>query len=254
MRHTSCYRPRVAIRNYVLDWVSEMYTGERPLLDVGCGDGRFVVALDRILPGAVFGYDVPEARSRCEAGVRGTALEARFESVFRFEEPGPLLPYPDDSFELLVCNQVIEHIRDLDGFLHGCARVLHPGGKMLCVFPPVTHIIEAHTRVPGLHWFPPGPLRRGILGASHHVFGIPSQRGTEEVPVFWDRWLREKTWYRSISSVARVASRHFGEVRDDAFRYACTVFGASVIRSAPVLRWAPHIFLNCTLVLGKPRF
>ena len=45
------------------------------------------------------------------------------------------LSYPDRSFDLIVSNDVLEHIPDPEGAFRECHRVLKPGGSMLATFP-----------------------------------------------------------------------------------------------------------------------
>lgn len=45
------------------------------------------------------------------------------------------LSYPDESFDLIVSNDVLEHIPDPARALHECFRVLKPGGSVLATFP-----------------------------------------------------------------------------------------------------------------------
>ncbi len=41
------------------------------------------------------------------------------------------LPWPEDFFDAVVSNQVIEHVRDTDTFVSEIARVLRPGGVVV---------------------------------------------------------------------------------------------------------------------------
>ena len=45
------------------------------------------------------------------------------------------LSYADASFDLIVSNDVLEHIPDPAAALRECFRVLRPGGAMLATFP-----------------------------------------------------------------------------------------------------------------------
>ena len=69
---------------------------------------------------------------------------------------GENLPYPDNSFDILVSYDVFEHVQDLKLVMNECSRVLRPGGFLLAVFPPFFQPLEAHltlvTKTPALHW------------------------------------------------------------------------------------------------------
>ena len=45
------------------------------------------------------------------------------------------LTYGDDSFDLVICNDVFEHVYDLPKALDEVRRVLKPGGRLLATFP-----------------------------------------------------------------------------------------------------------------------
>lgn len=45
------------------------------------------------------------------------------------------LSYPDETFDLIVSNDVMEHIPDPERALRECFRVLRPGGAVLATFP-----------------------------------------------------------------------------------------------------------------------
>jgi SAM-dependent methyltransferase len=65
------------------------------------------------------GLDVPgspEAQSR-------TRRDARFETF-----DGVSMPFPNDSFDLVYCKQVLEHVRNPEPLLKEVHRVLLPGG------------------------------------------------------------------------------------------------------------------------------
>src|SRR3546814_8619033 len=48
---------------------------------------------------------------------------------------GALLPFPDQSFEAVICSEVLEHVPDPRLVLDEIARVLKPGGCLLLTVP-----------------------------------------------------------------------------------------------------------------------
>lgn len=103
------------------------------VLDLGCGDGRLSAEL-------------PAARLTI-ADVSGVALErasARLPEARAVElEPDAPLPLDDTTFDMVVCTETIEHVRDLQLLLSECRRVLVPGGTLAVSTP-------AHGRRTGL--------------------------------------------------------------------------------------------------------
>ena len=92
-------------------------------LDAGCGDGRFLGALEPELPERVVGVDIAQriletARVNIpRAQLRQANLEA--------------LPFEDDGFDLVLSSQVIEHVLDAPTALREISRVMRPGGHLV---------------------------------------------------------------------------------------------------------------------------
>ena len=91
-------------------------------LDAGCGEGR----VSRDL--AARGHTVTGIAAAQEADPTGTYLRADAAD----------LPFPDDSFDLVVAYNTLMDVADLPGVVREAARVLTPGGRM-CV--SITHPI-----------------------------------------------------------------------------------------------------------------
>jgi SAM-dependent methyltransferase len=120
-------------RDFLLDHVR---AGER-VLDVGCGEGRFVAELAR--KGAeVVGIDVAAEPLR-RARALHPALDLR---LVDGEGPWSLA---DASFDAVWAGEVIEHVADTAGWLSELRRVLRSGGILLLSTPD-------HGRLQMLRW------------------------------------------------------------------------------------------------------
>jgi ubiquinone/menaquinone biosynthesis C-methylase UbiE len=100
------------------------------VLDIGCGDAGVPIAF-------------------AEAGARAAGIEPQPSSVqrgrVRVEEHGVAvdlrqgvaesLPYPDGSFDLVLLDNVLEHVRDQARTLDEIRRVLRPNGLLYLVTP-----------------------------------------------------------------------------------------------------------------------
>ena len=105
----------------------------RSALDLGCGDGR--------LSGAI------PAAELTAADVSQAALErarTRLPDAHLTElDPDAPLPFADNAFDLVLCAETIEHVRDVQLLLSEARRVLVPGGTLAVTTP-------AHGRVTAL--------------------------------------------------------------------------------------------------------
>ncbi|TVQ45561.1 MAG: 3-demethylubiquinone-9 3-O-methyltransferase [Gammaproteobacteria bacterium] len=96
----------------------------KAVLDLGCAGGFMAEAL-HARGAAVTGIDPAEqaiAAARAHAGDRAIRYDVGV---------GEALPYPDASFDAVVCVDVLEHVSDLAQVLAEVARVLRPGGLFL---------------------------------------------------------------------------------------------------------------------------
>jgi ubiquinone/menaquinone biosynthesis C-methylase UbiE len=101
-------------------------------LDLGCGDGRLTAALDAAELTAADVSDVALGRARPR--LPGAELVAL--------EPDQPLPFGDNRFDLVLCAETVEHVRDVQLLLSEARRVLTPGGTLALTTP-------AHGRLTG---------------------------------------------------------------------------------------------------------
>jgi len=111
---------------------------QRWILDVGCGIGTYVRRFRDFSP-HVFGIDV--SLPRLEEGSRslpGILLAAK----------GEHLPFADSSFDVVVFNEVIEHVEDDRQTIADALRVLRDNGQIVIFAPNRLYPFETH----GVFW------------------------------------------------------------------------------------------------------
>jgi arsenite methyltransferase len=102
--------------------------GER-VLDVGSGAGTdSLVAAQMVAPeGRVTGIDMtPEMLAKARASAAAMDLS----NVEFLEGEAERLPFPDESFDVVISNGVIDLIPDKDAVFSEIHRVLRPGGRI----------------------------------------------------------------------------------------------------------------------------
>jgi SAM-dependent methyltransferase len=101
--------------------VSELISGEGPVLDVGCGSSRIIEAL-------------PEGSVALDILMRKLRYARRFANTL-VQGSGFSLPFRDAAFPCVVCSQVIEHLPKASPILDELCRVLVPGGRLVLGTP-----------------------------------------------------------------------------------------------------------------------
>jgi SAM-dependent methyltransferase len=103
---------------------------ERPVLDIGCGDGVFAKVLFAEPIDVGIDPDGKELARARELGGYRELLEVR----------GDAIPRPDGSFRTIFSNSVIEHIEDVEPVLREAKRLLAPGGRFYVTVP--SHLFD----------------------------------------------------------------------------------------------------------------
>jgi SAM-dependent methyltransferase len=145
---------------HLVEFVRQLGPVERAL-DLGCGDGRLTAHLDAA---ELTAADVsPVALGRARARLP----EAQLVEL----EPDAPLPLADAAFDLVLCAETIEHVRDVQLFLSEIRRVLRPGGELALTTPRAPPIVRPGDPLsPHLRRFTRGSLSRvlGELGFTLH--------------------------------------------------------------------------------------
>lgn len=185
------------------------------LLDIGCGDGRFL-AFMQSLGWSCEGLDPdPVAVNRA----RRRSVDVR---LGHFDAS----TYPRASFDAVTAAHVIEHVIDPTRFLANCKRVLKPGGRLVIVTPNSESLGSRLFGSAWLHWDPPRHL---------HVFNRPLLTQVAEVAGL--RGCDTRTTGREANGVflASQSIRHYGRYEESTPRSRTSRFWTGALQLA---EWA----------------
>ncbi len=164
------------------------------LLDLGCGEGRHVIAAYLEKNIQAIGVDLGFNDLKTTANKFGDFYQAENpEKSFGLSVANALLlPFADNTFDVIICSEVLEHIPDYESVLTEVERILVPGGTFIASVPRAWpericwHFSSAYHEVEGGH------LR--IFNAAHLRAQI-EQRGFSYYHRHWAHALHAPFWW-----------------------------------------------------------
>lgn len=198
--------------------LSELYGTVKPdekVLDFGCGAGSVVKNLRDD------GYDAYGCDINFKSDENEQALQMQVQVQVQMQEQGflrkistepYLLPFDDNSFSVVISDQVFEHVSDYQTVLAEIRRVMKPGGVSLHIFPSRWRPIEPHLFIPLGGVFRPKPwlwlwALLGVRNQYQHDL-----TASEVVQVDAD-YLAKNTNYLSTAAIKMAFEKYFSEVR-----------------------------------------
>jgi SAM-dependent methyltransferase len=189
----------------------------RTVLDVGCGEGYGAAMLADVAV-RVVGVDRGEAVAVAASRYLSPRLTFRTEDI---ERPG----VAEDTFDLVLSFQVIEHVVDPVGFLRALAARVAPGGELVVTTP--NRLMSVSENPYHLREWTPDELRAlaasvlpgvRLLGvhASERVLAYERARGEQVARLLrWDplglrRLLPDVVVRRAFPALAKVVRRRLG--------------------------------------------
>jgi GT2 family glycosyltransferase/2-polyprenyl-3-methyl-5-hydroxy-6-metoxy-1,4-benzoquinol methylase/Tfp pilus assembly protein PilF len=130
----------------------------RQVLDVGCGAGRLGAALKARQPAAVVGIEVDPRAAQAAQGPLDRVLVGDAEQL----EPG----FAPGSFDVIVCGDLLEHLREPARLLRRLRGWLRPDGQLLASIPNVRHHSVVRSLLEGNWTYEPA----GLLDRDHLRF------------------------------------------------------------------------------------
>ncbi len=122
---------------------------ELSVLDIGSGYGHTALALARQCR-RVVGI---EPCSQPAEHAKRLQVEMRVDNAVFFHQTLEQFPF-DQHFDLIILDNVLEHLPDQPAALHQIVQMLNPGGILYLVVPNKWWPIEVHYHLPFLGWLP----------------------------------------------------------------------------------------------------
>ena len=115
-------------------------------LDIGCGSGGIANYISKKVK-SMTGID-PESWERWDT------FQRENNNLTFIKESVESLSCKDNTFDVVICNQVYEHVPDPVHLINEIYRILKPGGICYFAGPNLLFPIEPHVFWPFVHWLP----------------------------------------------------------------------------------------------------
>lgn len=187
--------------------------GDR-LLDLGCGEGRHALSAYILQNIDAVGIDLSEndLKTTLERFDEFVEPENEHKSLNISVADGTRLPFKSESFDRIICSEVLEHIPDYESVIGEISRVLKTGGIAGISVPSYLPekicwmLSDAYHEVPGGHIriFNAGALKRDIEAAGFIAYD-KHRAHSLHVP-YW--WLKCLFWREDGEPEAKIVSAY----------------------------------------------
>jgi ubiquinone/menaquinone biosynthesis C-methylase UbiE len=181
------------VRNYAATLIGRIETAGRQssgrrVLEIGAAAGCLTIALNEI------GYTCTGIEPDADALQTARALARELDRPCSvIEGRAERIPFPDESFDIVITNSVLEHVSDIDACFSEISRVLRRGGLLwfetASSMSPFQREIR---RFPLFGWYPDSLKKRIMWWAAEHRPELVGHTATPAINWFSDRIVRRK--------------------------------------------------------------
>ena len=210
------------------------------VLDYGCGQGE-IVRLLRAAGIEAYGVEVCYEASSWEDLYSSELFR---EGAIQMIPVGGEIPFSDGFFDVILSNQVLEHVRDKVPTMLRLKRVLKDDGFMRHHFPTRSAVRECHIGIPLVHRLPRNAWRYRYtlllrkLGAGHFKAGRSPEEWTRHYLAWIDRFCcydyTDGALRRELSKQFVVAHREVDYCRFRARNHPLLLWLLSISMLAPL--------------------
>jgi len=130
-------------RDHVIPYIGKAFpvTGKSNILEIGCGEGGNLLPFLELGCNAV-GIDLSESKINL-----AKHFLKNFENIELIADDIYNTGYLNQSFDLIILRDVIEHLPGQEFFMEFVKKFLHPDGKIFLGFPPWQNPFGGHQQV-----------------------------------------------------------------------------------------------------------
>lgn len=124
----SVTKERIQFLNYLINLFIEDIKELNPkkIIDVGCGEGQMAHMIKNRTQASIYGTDISK---------KGLLLAKQKGIITKQGDLNKKIHYNKDIFDVVISNQVIEHVINPDFYLSECNRILRRGGRIVITTP-----------------------------------------------------------------------------------------------------------------------
>lgn len=193
-------------REIIVSWLKSHGAENARVLDVGCGDGTDLLSLKAGVPSVhLYGVDIMQACvDECESkGIRALVLNLEHQEI----------PFDAEYFDIVIANQVFEHLKGWVWALWQIGLKLKSGGILVVGVP---NLASLHNRV--LLFIGEQPTCINPAGMHVRGFTVPGLRRVLEYKgAFKVERVAGQPFYPFPRSISKVLSRLFPEAAAEIF-------------------------------------
>jgi len=170
-------------------------------------------------------------------------LEIRYPGLSFVQTGTDELPFDDNSFDIVFCSAVLEHVGSRMNQQHFVNELLRVARRFFIITPNRQFPIEFHTFLPVIHWLPQPYLSRQFDGAGWSRFGCDYMGICNELAGGWTVWvIRDAAASIGMHDTADKAAGFYRDIARDIER-GCSAGTVACTRNptgnmlAPPMKW-----------------